>query len=77
MAKLETLKVSELIGQLYQILKESGDLPVIHSRDEEGNGYNTVMHDSVCYMDTDKIGKVVCLFPYAEGIENEIFNEWF
>ncbi len=33
------MKISELIKALEEIKKESGDLEVVISRDEEGNGF--------------------------------------
>lgn len=37
----KTAKISTIIEVLEQIQSDYGDLPVVFSRDEEGNGYNT------------------------------------
>ena len=48
MAKAKSFKISELILHLEDIKAEHGDIPVIFSMDEEGNGYNTINEDSIC-----------------------------
>ena len=47
MAKPKSFKISELILHLEDIKAEHGDIPVIFSSDEEGNGYNTINEDSI------------------------------
>ena len=72
--KLETMKISELINDLKVAMKQLGDIPVIHSRDEEGNGYNTIHQRSIQYMDTDKVGQVLVIYPFEEYIDEQLFN---
>lgn len=73
---MKSMKISDLITHLKQAKKELGDLPVILSSDEEGNSFSTVQPASVSYMDTDKVGRVLTLFPYEEYIENQLFNDF-
>ena len=72
--KIETIKISELIKDLMIAMNQLGDIPVIHSRDEEGNSYNTIKSDSISYMDTDKAGRVLVLYLFEEYIDNQLFN---
>ena len=72
--KIETMKISELIKDLMIAMNQLGDIPVIHSRDEEGNSYNTIKSDSISYMDTDKAGRVLVLYPFEEYIDEQLFN---
>ena len=72
--KIETIKISEFIKDLMIAMNQLGDIPVIHSRDEEGNSYNTIKSDSISYMDTDKAGRVLVLYPFEEYIDDQLFN---
>ena len=72
--KIETMKISELIKDLMIAMNQLGDIPVIHSRDEEGNSYNTIKSDSISYIDTDKAGRVLVLYPFEEYIDEQLFN---
>ena len=71
---IQTMKISELIKDLMIAMNQLGDIPVIHSRDEEGNSYNTIKSDSISYMDTDKAGRVLVLYPFEEYIDEQLFN---
>jgi hypothetical protein len=71
---IQTMKISELIKDLMVAMNQLGDIPVIHSRDEEGNSYNTIKSDSISYMDTDKAGRVLVLYPFEEYIDEQLFN---
>jgi hypothetical protein len=71
---IQTMKISELIKDLMIAMNQLGDIPVIHSRDEEGNSYNTIKSESIGYMDTDKAGRVLVLYPYEEYIDEQLFN---
>ena len=64
----------ENIGIIGDVMNQLGDIPVIHSRDEEGNSYNTIKSDSISYMDTDKAGRVLVLYPFEEYIDEQLFN---
>lgn len=70
--KIETVKISDLIKVLNIAKDQLGDIPVIHSTDEEGNSYNTIDIKSISYMDT-KIGKTLVIYPYDENIDEELF----
>lgn len=72
--KIETIKIRELIKDLMIAMNQLGDIPVIHGRDEEGNSYNTIKSDSISYMDTDKAGRVLVLYPFEEYIDEQLFN---
>lgn len=72
--KIETIKISELIKDLMIAMNQLGDIPVVHSRDEEGNSYNTIKSESIGYMDTDKAGRVLVLYPFEEYIDEQLFN---
>ena len=72
--KIETIKISELIKDLMIAMNQLGDIPVIHSRDEEGNSYNTIKSESIGYMDADKAGRVLVLYPFEEYIDEQLFN---
>ena len=65
--KIETMKISELIKDLMIAMKQIGDIPV-------GNSYNTIKADSINYMDTDKAGRVLVLYPFEEYIDDQLFN---
>lgn len=71
---IQTMKISEIIKDLMVAMNQLGDIPVIHSRDEEGNSYNTIKSDSISYMDTDKAGRVLVLYPFEEYIDEQLFN---
>lgn len=72
---IQTLRISELIKVLQGIKKEVGDVPVIHQRDPEGNGFGTINARSVCPGETD-IGMAVFIEPYDEDIEEELFGSY-
>lgn len=71
---IETMKISELIRELQQLKAELGDIPVIHQRDPEGNGYGTITSRSVGVYDESSIGKFVSIEPFNEYIEDELFT---
>lgn len=73
---IKTLRISELIKELQKIKKQVGDVPVIHQRDPEGNGFGTIDACTVCSDDTE-IGTAVFIFPYHEDIEEEIFGRFY
>lgn len=59
------MKISEIVVKLTELKKEHGDVPVITSRDEEGNGFSPIEPDSFCQMlDEDETGVIgICLYP--------------
>lgn len=65
--KNKTLKISELIKALEFIIKESGDLPIFMSSDEEGNSYGTITKESFSWNK-----KAIIIYPYI-SIEDSNF----
>ncbi len=63
MAKPKTMKVSQLIEALQNVLNEKGDAKVYLSMDEEGNGFGTLEERSVGW---DPESKVLVLYPWQE-----------
>lgn len=65
MAKVSTIKLVDLIKGLQEVLESEGNIPVVMSRDEEGNGFNTLSEDVVS--DCVSIQNGICvLYPWAE-----------
>ena len=64
MAKAKSFKISELILHLEDIKAEHGDLPVVYSKDEEGNGYNILDEESI----TVDCGLCI-IYPARERLE--------
>lgn len=73
---IQTLRISELIKVLQGIKKEIGDVPVIHQRDPEGNGFGTINARSICVSETE-IGTTVFIEPYDEDIEEELYSSCY
>lgn len=71
---IQTLRISELIKELQALKQQLGDVPVIHQRDPEGNGFGTIDKSTVSYYDDTEIGVVAVIFPYDEDIEEEVFG---
>ncbi len=46
------MRIKELIAELQSLLEEHGDLEVIRSRDDEGNGFDPVYGIAEGYMST-------------------------
>jgi len=62
-----TIKVSELIAALEEVKSQAGDLPVVMSRDEEGNGYGTIsMNNSFAWNNG-----LAIIWPFQELYELE------
>ena len=65
MKKISTIKLVELIKGLQEVLESEGNIPVVMSRDEEGNSFNTLSEDFVS--DCVSIQNGICvLYPWAE-----------
>lgn len=70
MKKANTIKLVDLIKGLQEVLESEGNIPVVMSRDEEGNGFNTLSEDVVS--DCVSIQNGICvLYPWAERQELE------
>jgi len=65
----KTMSISKLIEALQAIQADVGDLPIVMSRDSEGNGYGTFSPD----FDTDNLcgvhGGIIALYPHADHLE--------
>lgn len=65
MKKVSTIKLVDLIKGLQEVLESEGNIPVVMSRDEEGNGFNTLSEDFIS--DCVSIQNGICvLYPWAE-----------
>lgn len=65
MKKVSTIKLIDLIKGLQEVLESEGNIPVVMSRDEEGNGFNTLSEDFLS--DSVSIQNGICvLYPWAE-----------
>ena len=64
---IKTAKLSTLIENLQDLLEKEGDIPVIMSRDEEGNSYNTF--DPVGDTSYSCEGGVLVLYPSSERVD--------
>jgi len=70
MKKVSTIKLVDFIKGLQEVLESEGNIPVVMSRDEEGNGFNTLSEDVVS--DCVSIQNGICvLYPWAERQELE------
>ena len=70
MKKVSTIKLVDLIKGLQEVLESEGNVPVVMSRDEEGNGFNTLSEDFIS--DCVSIQNGICvLYPWAERQELE------
>ena len=70
MNKANTIRITDLIKGLHEVLESEGNLPVVMSRDEEGNGFNTISEDFVG--DCVSIQNGLCIiYPWAERQELE------
>ena len=65
MKKVSTIKLMDLIKGLQEVLASEGNIPVVMSRDEEGNDFNTLSEDVVS--DCVSIQNGICvLYPWTE-----------
>jgi len=65
--KTKTMKISELIAALEELKSEIGDLPVLMSRDEEGNSFGTLSRDGSFGHENG----IATLWPYQVRVEFE------
>ena len=61
---IKTAKLSTLIENLQELLDKEGDIPVVMSRDEEGNDYNTF--DPAGDTSYSCEGGILILYPSSE-----------
>lgn len=70
MTKVNTIKLIDLIKGLHEVLESEGNIPVVMSKDSEGNGFGTLSEDFVS--DCVSIQNGLCvLYPWAERQELE------
>ena len=72
--KVKTVKISTLIKRLQELQNAEGDLPIVISRDSEGNSYNTIdPEDDIDYAVDDN---VLILYPSSEiNSTNDTFED--
>ena len=64
---IKTAKLSTLIENLQELLDKEGDIPVVMSRDEEGNDYNTF--DPASDTSYSCEGGILILYPSSERVD--------
>lgn len=64
---IKTAKLSTLIENLQELLDKEGDIPVVMSRDEEGNDYNTF--DPAGDTSYSCEGGILILYPSSERVD--------
>jgi len=69
MKQVSTIKLVDLIKGLQEVLDSEGNIPVVMSRDEEGNGFNTLSTEDLVN-DCVSIQQGICvLYPWSERNE--------
>lgn len=72
----ETIKINKLIKELQKISDIFGDIPVVLSRDEEGNAYSTMDPSDRFSLTCTAVDRgVLILYPYHEYVEIEEIEE--
>ena len=72
----ETIKINKLIKELQKISDIFGDIPVVLSRDEEGNAYSTMDPSDRFSLTCTAVDRgVLILYPYQEYVEIEEIEE--
>ena len=71
MRKAQTIKLKQLIEKLQSIYIDRGNLSVVLSRDEEGNGFGTLDPDNFDGLGTsvERDGKILVLWPCVEYLD--------
>lgn len=71
---IRTAKLSTLIENLQDLYKKEGDMPIVMSRDEEGNNFNTF--DPAGDTSYGCEGGILVLYPSSERIDLEDLDEY-
>lgn len=72
----KTIKLNKFIEELQKISDIFGDIPVLLSRDEEGNSYSTMDHTNKFSVTCTAVDRgVLILYPYQEYVEIEEIEE--
>lgn len=66
---IKTSKISELIKALENIKNIEGDLPIVMSKDEEGNGYSAIDVNELYGLDNG----VISIYPSSSHHDIEDF----
>lgn len=71
MRKVQTIKLKQLIEKLQSIYIDRGNLSVVISRDEEGNGFGTLDPDEFDGLaaSIERDGKLLVLWPCVEYLD--------
>jgi len=68
----KTIKIKKFIEELQKISDIFGDIPVVLSRDEEGNAYSTMDPSNNFSVTCTAVDRgVLILYPYKEYVEIE------
>lgn len=74
--KYKTIKLKQLIEKLQDLYIDRGNLNVVMSHDEEGNGFGTLDTEDFCAHCVGIDGDILVLYPWAERLElDEIDTE--
>ena len=74
--KVQTIKLKQLIEELQNLYIDRGNLNVVMSRDEEGNGFGTLDTEDFCTHCVGIDGDILVLYPWVEHLElDEIDTE--
>ena len=69
--KVESIRLKDLISKLQDVYTERGNIPVVMSRDEEGNGFGTLDPDEfdALGVSVERDGKLLVLWPCVEYLD--------
>jgi len=69
--KYKTIKLKQLIEELQNLYIDRGNLSVVISRDEEGNGFGTLDPDQFAGLaaSIERNGKILVLWPCVEYLD--------
>ena len=67
---MKTRKLSQIIKELKQLKSEFGDLPIVSSIDDEGNGYNEVLYSPTPMKFKKTKNRFELLWKHLEKVPN-------
>lgn len=67
--KYKTIKLKQLIEELQNLYIDRGNLSVVISRDEEGNGFGTLDTEDFCAHCVGLDRGIVAIYPWIEHLE--------
>ena len=65
--KIKTIRISELITALEELMSKAGDLPIVMSRDSEGNSFGTLNAEKSVGHENG----IATLWPWEEYVDFE------